>query len=77
MAWGTAVTNSFSASIPGGWGTYKGSGINSWEGQYVPVTTVTLSKNDISEEIPVVPEPTTATLSLLTLAGLAARRRRK
>jgi MYXO-CTERM domain-containing protein len=26
---------------------------------------------------PVVPEPTTATLSLLALAGLAARRRRK
>ncbi len=77
MAWGTAVTNSFSANIPGGWGTYKGSGINSWEGNYVPVTTVTLSKIDISEEVPAVPEPTTATLSLLALAGLAARRRRK
>ena len=70
MAWGVSVTNSFSAQIPGGWGTYKGSGINSWEGNYVPVTTVTLST-------PVVPEPATATLSLLALAGLAARRRRK
>lgn len=70
MSWGTAVTNSFSTQIPGGWGTYKGSGINSWEGNYVPVTTVTLST-------PAVPEPTTATLSLLALAGLAARRRRK
>lgn len=70
MAWGTAVTNSFSTQIPGGWGTYKGSGINSWEGNYIPVTTVTLST-------PVVPEPATATLSLLALAGLAARRRRK
>ena len=70
MSWGTSVTNSFGASIPGGWGTYKSSGINSWEGQYIPVTTVTLST-------PAVPEPTTATLSLLALAGLAARRRRK
>ena len=70
MSWGTSVTNSFSANIPGGWGTYKSNGINSWEGQYIPVTTVTLST-------PAVPEPTTATLSLLALAGLAARRRRK
>ena len=31
----------------------------------------------IEEESPIVPEPTTATLSLLALAGLAARRRRK
>ncbi len=70
MGWGVSVTNSFSANIPQGWGTYKGNGINSWEGQYIPVTTVTLST-------PAVPEPTTATLSLLALAGLAARRRRK
>ena len=32
---------------------------------------------DISTPTPAVPEPTTATLSLLALAGLAARRRRK
>ncbi len=70
LQWGTSVTNSFSQNIPGGWGTYKSNGINSWEGQYIPVTTVTLST-------PAVPEPTTATLSLLALAGLAARRRRK
>ncbi len=69
MAWGTAVTNSFSGQIPSGWGTYKGNGLNSWEGNYLPVTTITLST-------PAVPEPTTATLSLLALAGLAARRRR-
>ncbi len=33
--------------------------------------------NMLSESAPVVPEPATATLSLLALAGLAARRRRK
>ena len=75
MQWGTSVTNSFSQNIPGGWGTYKSNGINSWEGQYIPVTTVTLSTPVPST--PQVPEPTTATLSLLALAGLAARRRRR
>ena len=75
-SWGIAVTNSFSSNIPQGWGTYKGNGINSWEGQYVPVTTLTMSTVG-STESPVVPEPATATLSLLALAGLAARRRRK
>ncbi len=74
MQWGTSVTNSFSQNIPGGWGTYKSSALNSWEGMYVPVTTVTLSTPSVA---PAVPEPTTATLSLLALAGLAARRRRK
>lgn len=76
IKWGTAVTNSFSADIPQGWGTYKANGINSWEGQYIPVTTVTLSTPVVPEPAPSVPEPATATLSLLALAGLAARRRR-
>ncbi len=58
------------SSIPGGDGTYKSSGMNSWEGAYVTSATYSLST------LPV-PEPTTATLSLLALAGLAARRRRK
>lgn len=38
---------------------------------------VTASDLIASEDTPAVPEPTTATLSLLALAGLAARRRRK
>ena len=38
---------------------------------------VTLYNQVIPVEAPVVPEPATATLSLLALAGLAARRRRK
>lgn len=36
-----------------------------------------LNSGTITIEAPAVPEPTTATLSLLALAGLAARRRRK
>ncbi len=60
MSWGTSVTNSFSTGIPGGWGTYKSNGINSWEGQYIPVTTVTLS-TPVSPDTPAIPEPTTAT----------------
>ena len=57
-------------SLPTGDGTYKSNGINSWEGSYIPKLTIETS-------VPTVPEPTTATLSLLALAGLAARRRRK
>ncbi|MBE6419241.1 MAG: PEP-CTERM sorting domain-containing protein [Akkermansiaceae bacterium] len=37
----------------------------------------TLSVNSLGYTLTVVPEPTTATLSLLALAGLAARRRRR
>ena len=73
MNWGVAVTNSFNANIPQGWGTYKGNGINSWEGQYVPVVSLTMSTPGATDSIP---EPTTATLSLLALAGLCVRRRR-
>ena len=44
-----------------------------WEG----IVTATEMANPPAALSPVVPEPTTATLSLLALAGLAARRRRK
>lgn len=47
----------------------KGAEGNNGTGSYVGLNTVTFSGT--------VPEPTTATLSLLALAGLAARRRRK
>ena len=57
-------------SLPNGDGTYKSNGINSWEGSFIPKLTIETS-------VPTVPEPTTATLSLLALAGLTARRRRK
>ena len=54
--------------LPHGDGVYKGNDLNSWEGFYMPNVEVSLSAT---------PEPTTATLSLLALAGLCARRRRK
>ncbi len=58
-------------SIPSGDGTYKNNSLNSWEGFYVSEAVYSLSSSEV------VPEPATATLSLLALAGLAARRRRK
>ena len=49
-------------------GLYKDNGLNSTEGNYMP---------NVSFSVTATPEPTTATLSLLALAGLCARRRRK
>ena len=50
---------------------------NSGNEQYSNITLSKLSNNVITTPAPAAPEPTTATLSLLALAGLAARRRRK
>lgn len=57
-------------SLPGGDGTYTNNTINGWKGFYIPQVKFTSTT-------PAVPEPATATLSLLALAGLAVRRRRK
>lgn len=59
------------ASLPSGDGTYKTNSLNNWETFYVSEAVYGLSSSEV------VPEPATATLSLLALAGLAARRRRK
>lgn len=53
--------------LPSGDGIIFNTSFSSWGGQNIAVVTLTGT----------VPEPTTATLSLLALAGLAARRRRK
>ena len=47
-----------------------------YNGQYGAVMSIT-TEVDVPKPDPVVPEPTTGTLSLLALAGLMARRRRK
>lgn len=57
------------SGIPSGDGTYTGNGINSWEGQYIPNVTYHTSTASV-------PEPATASLSLLALGALALRRRR-
>ncbi len=56
-------------NLPSGCGTYKNNTLNSWEGAYLPSMTVRTHTGTI-------PEPATATLSLLGLAGLMMRRRR-
>lgn len=63
----SALTGSFADMVVGG-GQTTGS---------VTVTSVKAHKTAASDDDDAVPEPTTATLSLLALAGLAARRRRK
>ncbi len=72
MQWGVAVTNGFSADIPQGWGTYKSNGINSWEGQYIPVVDITVSASTIPE-----PSAFGVLAGLGALALVASRRRRK
>ncbi|MBT9448576.1 PEP-CTERM sorting domain-containing protein [Akkermansia glycaniphila] len=56
-------------NLPSGCGTYKNNTLNSWEGLYIPSMTVRTHTGAI-------PEPATAALSLLGLAGLMMRRRR-
>ena len=60
---GTSNSNSYSPV----------SELRTWEG----IVTETEMANPPAALSPNVPEPTTATLSLLALAGLAARRRRR
>lgn len=55
--------------LPSGCGTYKNNALNSWEGMYLPSMTIKTHTGTI-------PEPATAALSLLGLAGLMVRRRR-
>ncbi len=58
------------SSIPRGDGTYKRNNkLNEFEGQYIPKVTYHTSTASV-------PEPTTASLSLLALGALALRRRR-
>ena len=74
LPWGISVTvDQYSGSLlPNGWGTYKSSGLNSWEGHRMPVLSLTVSTTEI-------PEPS----SVAFLAGLGAlilivaRRRRR
>ena len=74
LPWGISVTaDQYSGSpLPNGWGTYKSSGLNSWEGHRMPVLSLTVSTTEI-------PEPS----SFAFLAGLGAlifvvaRRRRR
>lgn len=71
---GSAVKLGFSITAVGstldtGDGIYTTSALNGWQtGNYMP---------NVSISVTATPEPTTATLSLLALAGLCARRRRK
>ena len=63
------VVGNQNGDLPSGFGTYTSNTINTWESKYLPQVTI---KTQIS-----VPEPTTATLSLLALVGLVTRRRRQ
>lgn len=50
--------------------------VDGYQGTALPEEALQMAKNAVTGS-PSIPEPTTSTLSLLALAGLAARRRRK
>lgn len=70
----TLVNNAAGQNIPSGWGTYSNNTLSGWAAQLMPVLNI---GTHVTQTDPVVPEPATGTLSLLALAGLCARRRRK
>ncbi len=81
---GSAVDTPFTTTLNLGQGfeldkiVVWGDGDRNFTSNHWVVTEMTLTTPDAPEpSTPSVPEPTTATLSLLALAGLAARRRRK
>lgn len=56
------------STLPTGFGIYKNNALSQTDGKYLPLVTVKTSP---------IPEPSTATLSLLALVGLVTRRRRQ
>lgn len=58
----------YTNTLPTGFGLYKSNALSAKEGNYLPLVTVKTSP---------IPEPSTATLSLLALVGLVTRRRRQ
>ena len=86
---GTTLTTSMTSGSSRAWANGNPNGITpissasiaNLESLVIPegesLDMVTLVTTGVAQNMQLVPEPTTATLSLLALAGLAARRRRK